>query len=191
MLTPHLTRHADGELAYEGVRLADIARQFGTPTYVYSRATIVENFRAYQSAFAASKPLICYSVKANSTLSVLALLASEGAGFDIVSAGELQRVIAAGGDASKVIFSGVAKGREEIALALSHNIHCFNVESEVTTEGIAAITVSMPLPGDSSPNVMITSRPDRPSLAFIGAVSVKGRSGIPWAITTMCAGSAS
>jgi diaminopimelate decarboxylase len=131
MLTPHLHRStATSELSYENVALADIARQFGTPTYVYSRATIVDNFRAYKTAFAKSKPLICYAVKANSTLSVLALLASEGAGFDIVSGGELQRVIAAGGDASKIIFSGVGKKSDEIELALAHNIHCFNVESE-------------------------------------------------------------
>lgn len=131
MLTPHLHRSsATAELVYENVALADIARQFGTPTYVYSHAAIVDNFRAYKNAFAASNPLLCYAVKANSTLSVLALLASEGAGFDIVSGGELQRVIAAGGDASKVIFSGVGKKSDEIALALEHNIHCFNVESE-------------------------------------------------------------
>ncbi len=131
MLTSHLHRtDAHGELVYENIKLSDIARQFGTPCYVYSRAAIVDNFRAYQQAFIASKPLICYAVKANSTLSVLALLASEGAGFDIVSGGELQRVIAAGGDSRKVIFSGVAKREEEIALALSHNIHCFNIESE-------------------------------------------------------------
>lgn len=130
MLTPHLSRAADDELCCEQVRLSDIARRFGTPAYVYSRAAIVDNFRAYQRAFAASKPLICYAVKANSTLSVLALLAAEGAGFDIVSAGELQRVIAAGGDAGKVIFSGVGKRHDEIALALSHNIFCFNIESE-------------------------------------------------------------
>jgi diaminopimelate decarboxylase len=131
MLTPYLHRSSStGELAYERVSLSDIARRFGTPTYVYSRAAIVGNFRAYKSAFASSRPLLCYAVKANSTLSVLALLASEGAGFDIVSGGELQRVIAAGGDASKVIFSGVGKKTDEIALALSHNIHCFNVESE-------------------------------------------------------------
>ncbi len=131
MLTPHLNRsEITAELTYERVPVVDIARQFGTPTYVYSRAAIVDNFRAYKNAFASSRPLICYSVKANSTLSVLALLASEGAGFDIVSGGELQRVIAAGGDAGKVIFSGVAKKVDEIALALSHNILCFNVESE-------------------------------------------------------------
>ncbi len=143
MLTPHLHRSATtSELVYEKISLADIAHQFGTPTYVYSRAAIVDNFRAYKTAFAKSKPLICYAVKANSTLSVLALLASEGAGFDIVSGGELQRVIAAGGDASKVIFSGVAKKSEEIALALSHNIHCFNVESEAELHRVNEIAIT-------------------------------------------------
>ena len=143
MLTPHLHRSsATAELVYENVALTDIARQFGTPTYVYSRAAIVDNFRAYKSAFAASKPLLCYAVKANSTLSVLALLASEGAGFDIVSGGELQRVIAAGGDASKVIFSGVGKKTDEIALALSHNIHCFNVESEAELYRVNEVAIA-------------------------------------------------
>ncbi len=143
MLTSHLHRvEPHGELVYENIKLSDIARQFGTPSYVYSRAAIVDNFRAYQQAFAQSKPLICYAVKANSTLSVLALLASEGAGFDIVSGGELQRVIAAGGDASKVIFSGVAKREDEIALALSHNIHCFNVESEAELHRVNEIAIA-------------------------------------------------
>ena len=143
MLTSHLHRSAaTSELLYENVALTDIARQFGTPTYVYSRAAIVDNFRAYKTAFAKSKPLICYAVKANSTLSVLALLAAEGAGFDIVSGGELQRVIAAGGDASKVIFSGVAKKSDEIALALSHNIHCFNVESEAELHRVNEIAIA-------------------------------------------------
>ena len=143
MLTPHLHRSAaTSELVYENVPLSNIARQFGTPTYVYSRAAIVDNFRAYKSAFAVSKPLLCYAVKANSTLSVLALLASEGAGFDIVSGGELQRVIAAGGDASKVIFSGVGKKADEIALALAHNIHCFNVESEAELYRVNEVAIA-------------------------------------------------
>ena len=143
MLTPHLHRSAaTSELLYEKVPLSDIARQFGTPTYVYSRAAIVDNFRAYKTAFAKSKPLICYAVKANSTLSVLALLAAEGAGFDIVSGGELQRVIAAGGDASKVIFSGVSKRSDEIVLALAHNIHCFNVESEAELHRLNEIAIA-------------------------------------------------
>jgi diaminopimelate decarboxylase len=142
MLTTHLARSPDGELIYEDIRLADVARHFGTPCYVYSRATIVENFRAYQAAFVASKPMICYAVKANSTLSVLALLASEGAGFDIVSGGELQRVIAAGGDPGKVIFSGVGKRHDEISLALSHNIFCFNVESEAELYRVNEVAIA-------------------------------------------------
>ncbi len=142
MLTNHLARSPEGELVYENTRLSDVARHFGTPCYVYSRATIVENFRAYQAAFAASKPMICYAVKANSTLSVLALLASEGAGFDIVSGGELQRVIAAGGDPRKVIFSGVGKRHDEISLALSHNIFCFNVESEAELYRVNEVAIA-------------------------------------------------
>ena len=143
MLTPHLHRSSDGELICEDVPLAEVARQFGTPAYVYSRATIVDNYRAYQRAFAASKPLICYAVKANSTLSVLALLAAEGAGFDIVSAGELQRVIAAGGDASKVIFSGVGKSAAEMRYALESGIGCFNVESAAELDRLNEVAGSL------------------------------------------------
>ncbi len=129
MLTPQLER-INGELHYEGVALSDIATRFATPTYVYSRKAILDNFVAYQNAFSALNPLICYAVKANSNLSVLATLARAGAGFDIVSAGELRRVISAGGDPRKVIFSGVAKRADEIAFALSQDIYCFNIESE-------------------------------------------------------------
>lgn len=129
MLTPHLSRR-DGTLHLEDVSLTDIAGRFGTPTYVYSRRAIVENYRAYEKAFKSMSPLICYAVKANSNLSILSLLAEEGAGFDIVSMGELQRVIAAGGDPGKVIFSGVAKRADEIEFALRQGIYCFNIESE-------------------------------------------------------------
>jgi diaminopimelate decarboxylase len=142
MLTPHLERR-ENALFYESVSLADVAAEFGTPTYVYSRATIVENFRAYKNAFAHTKPLICYAIKANSTLSVLAVLAAEGAGFDIVSMGELQRVIAAGGDPAKVIFSGVGKRADEIAYALSQNIYCFNIESEAELHRVNAVAVEL------------------------------------------------
>jgi diaminopimelate decarboxylase len=142
MLTPHLQR-LNGELFYEAVSLASVAEQFGTPTYVYSRAAIVDNFREYKNAFADVKPLFCYSVKANSTLSVLALLASEGSGFDIVSMGELQRVIAVGGDPGKVIFSGVGKRADEIAYALGQNILCFNIESEAELHRVNAVAMEL------------------------------------------------
>ncbi|SNT04773.1 diaminopimelate decarboxylase [Noviherbaspirillum humi] len=123
-----------GALYAEGVPLADIARQFGTPVYVYSKAAFSDHYAAYATACKANgrserDALVCYSVKSNSNLAVLNLLAGLGSGFDIVSGGELQRVIAAGGDPRKVIFSGVGKSREEMRLALSHDILCFNVES--------------------------------------------------------------
>jgi diaminopimelate decarboxylase len=130
--------YRDGVLYAEGVSLADIAAQFGTPTYVYSRASLTDNYLAYANACRANgrgdgspkgNALVCYSVKSNSNLAVLNHLAQSGSGFDIVSGGELLRVIAAGGDPRKVIFSGVGKSREEMQLALTHDILCFNVES--------------------------------------------------------------
>ena len=122
--------YRQGELFAEQVSLTELVEQFGTPCFVYSRAAIENNFRAYEQALQDSPHLICYAVKANSNLAVLQVLASLGAGFDIVSGGELQRVIAAGGDPAKVIFSGVGKTVEEIHLALETRIRCFNVESE-------------------------------------------------------------
>ena len=121
-------------LCAESVPLDRIAAQFGTPCYVYSQAAIVENFAAYVDACnthaaRGDAPLICFSVKSNSNLAVLQLLGRHGSGFDIVSGGELLRVLAAGGTPDKIIFSGVGKSREEMRLALSHDILCFNVES--------------------------------------------------------------
>lgn len=119
-----------GLLHCEGVALDAIARDFGTPTYVYSSAALAEAYRAYDQAFAGHDHLICYAVKANSSLAVLNLFARLGAGFDIVSGGELARVLAAGGDPGKVVFSGVGKTAAEMEAALDAGIHCFNVESE-------------------------------------------------------------
>jgi diaminopimelate decarboxylase len=113
----------------EGVALAEIAERYGTPCYVYSRAALTEACRAFDTAFGGRDHLVCYAVKANSTLSVLNLLARLGIGFDIVSGGELQRVLAAGGDPRKVVFSGVGKTAEEMRQALAAGILCFNVES--------------------------------------------------------------
>jgi diaminopimelate decarboxylase len=138
MLTQQLTRH-DGMLHYESVALGDVVRRFDTPCYVYSKAAIIANYAAYEKAFANLDPLICYAVKANSNLSILALLAEQGAGFDIVSMGELQRVIAAGGDPGKVIFSGVAKRANEIEFALRQGIYCFNVESEAELHRVNSV----------------------------------------------------
>jgi diaminopimelate decarboxylase len=121
--------YQNGVLHAEGVALSAIASQFGTPTYVYSKAQLLENFSGYAVPAAGRDALVCYAMKANSNLAILDLLAKQGAGFDIVSGGELLRVIAAGGDPGKVIFSGVGKTVAEIELALNKGILCFNVES--------------------------------------------------------------
>jgi diaminopimelate decarboxylase len=124
-----LTRRS-GLLHVEDVPLDAIADQYGTPCYVYSRAALEEAYRAYDQALAAHPHLICYAVKANSNLAILNVFARLGAGFDIVSGGELARVLAAGGKADKVVFSGVGKQEAEMRAALEAGIHCFNVESE-------------------------------------------------------------
>jgi diaminopimelate decarboxylase len=120
----------NGELHAEGVPLSRIADRHGTPCFVYSRAALESNFRAFDDALRGIPHLVCYAMKANSNLAVLNLFARLGSGFDIVSGGELARVIAAGGDPRKAVFSGVGKTADEIRAALSAGIHCFNVESE-------------------------------------------------------------
>jgi diaminopimelate decarboxylase len=121
--------YQNGVLHAEAVALNTIAESYGTPAYVYSKSQLTENFDSYANACAGRDALVCYAMKANSNLAILDLLARRGAGFDIVSGGELLRVIAAGGDPKKVIFSGVGKSVEEMRLALEHDILCFNVES--------------------------------------------------------------
>ena len=126
--------YQDGVLCAEKTPLNAIAQQFGTPTYVYSKAALVDHFSAYANACKTAgrndeTALVCYSVKSNSNLAVLNELRQLGSGFDIVSGGELLRVLAAGGDPKKVIFSGVGKSHDEMRLALTHGILCFNVES--------------------------------------------------------------
>jgi diaminopimelate decarboxylase len=128
-----------GVLCAEQVPLDAIARRFGTPCYVYSRAAIVGRYREYERALAGRAALICYSVKANSNLAVLALMARLGAGFDIVSGGELARVLAAGGDAAKTLFSGVGKTETEIERALAAGVRCLNLESEAELERVNAV----------------------------------------------------
>ncbi|OJW75420.1 diaminopimelate decarboxylase [Thiobacillus sp. 65-1402] len=119
----------DGRLHLEGVALDTLAERFGTPLYIYSRQALEAAYRAYAEAFAATPHLICYAVKASSNLAILNLFARLGAGFDIVSGGELARVLAAGGDPGKVVFSGVGKTADEMRAALDAGILCFNVES--------------------------------------------------------------
>ncbi len=131
--------YKNNQLYAEEISLSAIAKSYSTPTYVYSRATIERHWRAYDDALAGHKHLVCYAVKANSNLAVLNVMARLGSGFDIVSKGELQRVLAAGGDASKTVFSGVGKSVEDISFALEQNIRCFNVESEQELERINTI----------------------------------------------------
>jgi diaminopimelate decarboxylase len=135
--------YRDGVLCAEGVALSAIAAEHGTPTYVYSRATLERHYRAFDRALDGLAHQVCYAVKANSNLAVLQVLARLGAGFDIVSGGELQRVLKAGGDPAKVVFSGVGKTAAEIELALNVGIYCFNVESEAELHRLSAIATRM------------------------------------------------
>ena len=131
----------DGELFVEGLALSGLAQRFGTPLYVYSRAAMLAALSGYQRALAGRDHLICYAMKANSNLAVLQTFARAGCGFDIVSGGELERVLAAGGDASKVLFSGVGKTRAEMQRALQAGVMCFNVESEAELEVLSQVSV--------------------------------------------------
>jgi diaminopimelate decarboxylase len=127
----------------EDVSLSDIAQRFGTPCYVYSRAALTDGYRQFAEAFKSREHLICYAVKANSNLAILNLFARLGAGFDIVSGGELQRVLAAGGAANKVVFSGVGKSEAEMRQALEAGILCFNVESSSELDRLNEVAGSM------------------------------------------------
>ena len=139
---PHLARRG-ADLWLDGVRLADLAAEFGTPLYAYSRSAMREAAAAYQRALAGRPHLLCYAMKANSSLAVLKTFADLGLGFDIVSAGELARVLAAGGDPAKVVFSGVGKRPDEMRTALQAGVHCFNVESAAELETLSAVASAM------------------------------------------------
>lgn len=133
----------DGALFAEDVPLERIAAAFGTPTFVYSRAALTDAHAAYAAALAGRDAMLCYAVKSNSNLAILNVFARLGTGFDIVSGGELARVIAAGGEPGKVVFSGVGKTREEMRAALTAGIYCFNVESEPELHRLAEVAGAM------------------------------------------------
>jgi diaminopimelate decarboxylase len=135
--------YKDGRLFTEDLAVDDIIKAHGTPTYIYSRATLERHWHAFNNAVSAHKHLICYAVKANSNIGVLSVLAKLGSGFDIVSGGELARVVEAGGDPSKVVFSGVAKTEAEITYALEQGIKCFNVESIPELDRINEVAKSL------------------------------------------------
>src|SRR5213595_1408359 len=124
---PHFHYERD-ELFAEGLTVAELAREHGTPLFVYSQAAMLSALAAYQRGFAGRRAKICYAMKANSSLAILQVFARAGCGFDIVSGGELERVLAAGGQGGDIIFSGVGKSRREMRRALEVGIHCFNVE---------------------------------------------------------------
>jgi diaminopimelate decarboxylase len=138
--SPHVARRG-ADLCIEGVTLESLARRFGTPLYVYSRAAMLDALAPYQRALAGRDHLVCYAMKANSNLAVLQTFALAGCGFDIVSGGELERVLAAGGDPAKVVFSGVGKTRAEMAQALKAGVACFNVESDTELEVLSSVAV--------------------------------------------------
>ncbi|KPZ19800.1 diaminopimelate decarboxylase [Pseudomonas syringae group genomosp. 3] len=155
--------YRDGELFAEGVALSAIAERFGTPTYVYSRAHIEAQYRAFADALSGMPHMVCFAVKANSNLGVLNVLARLGAGFDIVSRGELERVLAAGGKAERIVFSGVGKTREDMRRALEVGVHCFNVEStdelERLQEVAAELNVRAPISLRVNPDVDAGTHP--------------------------------
>ena len=134
--------YKDNNLLVEDASIASVAEKYGTPCFIYSKAALEQNYHAYEKAFEDHSHLICYAVKANSNLAVLNILSKLGAGFDIVSGGELDRVIAAGGDPKKVTFSGLGKTTQEIYKALDAGIHCFNIESEAELLRINEIAVN-------------------------------------------------
>ena len=134
--------YKDNNLLVEDASVASVAEKYGTPCFIYSKAALEQNYHAYEKAFEDHSHLICYAVKANSNLAVLNVLSKLGAGFDIVSGGELDRVIAAGGDPKKVTFSGLGKTTQEIYKALDAGIHCFNIESEAELLRINEIAVN-------------------------------------------------
>jgi diaminopimelate decarboxylase len=153
----------NGDLFMENIALNDIADQFGTPCYVYSKRAIELNYSAYVTALGDYPHLVCYAVKSNSNIAVLQTLVALGAGFDIVSIGELERVLLAGGDPSKVVFSGLAKTADEMNRALEAGIHCFNVESEselvLLNATAASLTVNAPVSIRVNPDVDAKTHP--------------------------------
>lgn len=155
--------YKNGHLFTEELAVEDVIAAHGTPTYIYSRATLERHWHAFNNAVSTHKHLICYAVKANSNIGVLSVLAKLGSGFDIVSGGELARVIEAGGDPSKVVFSGVAKTEAEIAYALKQGIKCFNVESIPELDRINSVAkehnVSAPISLRINPDVDAKTHP--------------------------------
>jgi diaminopimelate decarboxylase len=176
----HFFRYRDGKLHCEDVDLACVAQEFGTPLYVYSAGTILDHYRRLDAALASLDHLICYAVKANSNRAILKLLSEAGAGFDIVSGGELFRVLEAGGDPAKCTFAGVGKSREEIEYALDQRVYSFNVESEAELEYIDRIANASGSRGMRAP-IALRANPDIDphTHEYIATGSHENKFGIP------------
>ena len=173
----HPIEHRGNELYIESIPASEIAEEFGTPTYVYSRALIEEAFNSYKDMLTSHRSLICYAVKANPNLAVLDILVQLGAGFDIVSEGELKRVLTAGGDPGKIVFSGVGKTPSEMNTALKSNIYCFNVESESELNTLNEVSKKIgeiaPISIRINPDVNPTTHP------YIATGMRKNKFGVP------------
>ncbi len=169
--------YQDQHLYAEQLAVTEIIKQYGSPCYIYSREAFELHFNAYKAALSHVDSLICYAVKANSNLAVLNLLAKLGSGFDIVSAGELARVIAAGGDPAKVVFSGVGKTQEEMATALKVGIHCFNVESEAELERLQTVAKALDIPAPVS--IRVNPDIDAKTHPYISTGLQENKFGIP------------
>ena len=139
----HSFRYAGKDLHCEDVAIGALVKRFGTPLYVYSQATLTDHFQKLDRAFEPLAHLVCFAMKSNSNLSVIRTLANLGSGFDTVSAGEIQRVMAAGGDPRKCVFAGVGKTEAEIAYALQQDIYCLNVESEAELSRISKVATKL------------------------------------------------
>ncbi|MBD8909645.1 diaminopimelate decarboxylase family protein, partial [Methylorubrum zatmanii] len=173
----HHFHYRDGRLHAEDVDLTALAEEVGTPFYCYSTATLERHYRVFAEAFAGDDALVCFAMKANSNQAVLATLARQGAGMDIVSEGELRRALAAGVPGERIVFSGVGKTREEMAAALDANILCFNVESEPELAALSEVAASR---GQKAP-VSIRVNPDVDALthAKISTGKSENKFGIP------------
>ncbi|OKL44633.1 diaminopimelate decarboxylase [Pseudovibrio exalbescens] len=174
----HHFTYKNGVLFAEGVSVPEIAESVGTPFYCYSRATLERHFSVFKDAFASVDHLVCYALKANSNLAVLKVLASLGAGADVVSEGELRRALAAGIPASKVVFSGVGKTRKEMQFALEAGILCFNVESEPELRRLSEVASAMEKVAPVS--LRINPDVDAQTHAKISTGKAENKFGIPW-----------
>ena len=179
MKLPPQFAYRDGALCIEQVPVAAIAERFGTPTYFYSKAALLAAYGRYADALRGRDALICYAIKANSNLAILDLFARAGAGFDIVSGGELERVLAAGGDPAKVIFSGVGKTRAELRQALAARIGCFNVESRSEARQLSEVATAMGL--DAPVSLRINPDVDARTHPYISTGLKESKFGIAYA----------